>query len=270
MDEVFKALADPSRRRLLDSLNARGGQTLRELCAELDMARQSVSKHLAVLEAASLVTTVRRGREKLHYLNAAPISDIAERWISRYDQARVQALADLKKALEDTPMNRPEFVYTTYIRTTPERLWQALTDPAFSRRYMGHAIEADWKPGAAYTWVQGGLKIAHPDQVILEYEPYRRLAFTFHTFTPELAAHVGLSDETVAAAAGEPRSRVAFDIEPAGDQVRLTVVQHGFEPGSTVLELISHGWPVKLSGLKTMLEQPLPDGDPGRQAAAAR
>jgi len=85
MDDVFKALADPSRRMLLDSLNAHNGQTLRQLCAGLDMARQSVSKHLALLEAAGLVTTVRRGREKLHYLNAAPISDIAERWISRYD-----------------------------------------------------------------------------------------------------------------------------------------------------------------------------------------
>ena len=95
-DEVFRALADPSRRRLLDSLNARNGQTLRELCAGLDMARQSVSKHLAVLEAASLVTTVRRGREKLHYLNAAPINAIADRWITRYDQGRVHALADLK------------------------------------------------------------------------------------------------------------------------------------------------------------------------------
>ena len=103
MDEVFKALADPSRRRLLDRLNARNGQTLRELCAGLDMARQSVSKHLAILEAANLVTTVRRGREKLHYLNAAPINDIAERWITRYDRQRVHALADLKQALEETP-----------------------------------------------------------------------------------------------------------------------------------------------------------------------
>src|SRR6201982_2770972 len=103
-DDVFRALADPSRRRLLDSLNARNGQTLRELCAGLDMARQSVSKHLAVLEAANLVTTVRRGREKLHYLNAAPINEIAERWITRYEQDRVHALADLKTALEDRPM----------------------------------------------------------------------------------------------------------------------------------------------------------------------
>ena len=103
MDEVFKALSDPSRRRLLDRLNERNGQSLTELCAGLDMARQSVTKHLAVLEAAMLVTTVRRGREKLHYLNPAPINEIAERWISQYDQERVRALADLKRALESKP-----------------------------------------------------------------------------------------------------------------------------------------------------------------------
>jgi DNA-binding transcriptional ArsR family regulator len=112
MDEVFRALADPSRRRLLDSLNERSGQTLRELCAGLDMARQSVSKHLAVLEEANLVTTVWHGREKLHYLNAEPINAIADRWISQYDQPRVRALADLKKALEGTPMDKPSVVYT--------------------------------------------------------------------------------------------------------------------------------------------------------------
>jgi DNA-binding transcriptional ArsR family regulator len=105
MDEVFKALADASRRRLLDSLNARNGQSLRELCAGLDMARQSVSKHLAVLEAANLVTTVWRGREKLHHLNAEPINAIADRWINRYDRDRVRALADLKTALESKPMS---------------------------------------------------------------------------------------------------------------------------------------------------------------------
>src|ERR671932_2055906 len=101
MDQIFRALADPSRRRLLDSLNARNGQTLRELCAGLEMARQSVSKHLDILEAANLVTTVRRGREKLHYLNAAPINAIADRWMTRYDRGRAEALADLKRALED-------------------------------------------------------------------------------------------------------------------------------------------------------------------------
>src|SRR5689334_21637588 len=116
-DDVFRALGDPSRRLLLDSINERNGQTLRELCAGLDMARQSVSKHLAVLEAANLVSTVSRGREKLLYLNAAPINEIAERWFTRYEPAPVHALADLKRALEDT-MDRPSFVYVTYIKTT--------------------------------------------------------------------------------------------------------------------------------------------------------
>src|ERR1700710_226623 len=152
MDGVFRALADPGRRRLLDSLNARNGQTLRELCADMDMARQSVSKHLAVLEEANLVTTVWRGREKLHYLNAEPINAIADRWINQYDRARARTLADLKTALETEPMSSPEFVYTTYIRTTPERLWQAITDPAFSRRYMGHALVSDFQKGSTYVW----------------------------------------------------------------------------------------------------------------------
>src|ERR1700722_15413380 len=96
MVDVFKALGDPSRRLLLDRLNARNGQSLRELSEGLDMARQSVSKHLAILEAANLVTTIRHGREKLHYLNAAPINEIAERWIDRYDKQRVRVLSDLK------------------------------------------------------------------------------------------------------------------------------------------------------------------------------
>ena len=145
MDEVFRALADPQRRLLLDRLNARNGQTLRELCAGLDTTRQAVSKHLAVLEAANLVTTVRRGREKWHYLNPAPITEIADRWIRRYDRARAHALADLKHALEDT-VARPTFVHTSFIRTTPERLWAALTEPAFTRRYWQTHFETDWTP----------------------------------------------------------------------------------------------------------------------------
>jgi uncharacterized protein YndB with AHSA1/START domain/DNA-binding transcriptional ArsR family regulator len=254
MDEVFKALADASRRRLLDSLNARNGQSLRELCAGLDMARQSVSKHLAVLEAANLVTTVWRGREKLHYLNAAPINAIAERWINQYDRERVRALADLKTALEQDAMTNPEFVYTTYIKTTPERLWQALTDPAFTRRYWGVTFESDWKVGSTMTWEQGGATIADPAQVVLESEPYRRLAYTWHTFTPEFAKAVGLSDEVFTKMTSERRSKVTFEIEPLGQMVKLTVVHDDFEPGSTVVKMVSEGWPHLLSDLKTLLE----------------
>src|SRR3954471_4292292 len=193
LDEVFKALADPSRRALLDSLNERNGQTLRELCARLDMARQSVSKHLAVLEAANVVTTVRRGREKLHYLNAAPINEIAERWITRYERDRVRALADLKTALEDTAVDRPSFVYTTYIKTTPERLWQALTEPAFTERYWNIVFDTDWAAGSPMSWLQRGLTIADAEQPVVEADPYRRLAYTWHTFTPELAAALDIA-----------------------------------------------------------------------------
>jgi len=253
MDDVFRALADPSRRLLLDSLNRRGGQSLRELCAGLDMARQSVSKHLAVLEAANLVTTVWRGREKLHYLNAAPISDIAERWISRYEQ-RVRALADLKRTLEDIPMGKPEFVYTTYISTTPERLWQALTDPAFTQRYWGTTLRSDWTRGATMTWEHQGVTIADPAQVVLEYEPYRRLSYTWHTFTPELADALDLSDDARERIAAESRSKVTFEIEPLSELVKLTVVHDGFEPGSVVASMVSQGWPRILSNLKTLLE----------------
>lgn len=262
MDEVFKALADPSRRRLLDDLNARNGQTLRELCAGLDMARQSVSKHLAILEAADLITTVRRGREKLHYLNAAPINAIAERWISRYDQHRVHALSDLKRALEGSRMNKPEFVYTTYIRTTPERLWQGLTEPSFTRRYWGTALISDWQVGSAVTWEHADVTITDPGQVVLESDPYRRLSYTWHTFTREFGEAVGLDDGTTAQLARERRSKVTFEIEDLGQLVKLTVVHDGFEPGSTVLSMISEGWPHILSSLKTLLEtgEVLPPG----------
>ena len=252
---MFRALADRSRRRLLDSLNARNGQSLRELCAGLDMARQSVSKHLAILEDANLVTTVRRGREKLHYLNAAPISEIAERWIDHYDQQRIDALSDLKRALEDPAMDKPQFVYTTYIKTTPERLWQGLTDPAFTRRYWGGvAWESDWKPGSTITLALGKVRIADPAQVILESDPPRRLSYTWHTFTPEWAAAYDVSDEHLARVAAERRSKVTFDLEPVGDMVKLTVIHDDFDPGSAVLPGITQGWPRILSGLKTLLE----------------
>ena len=254
IDGVFRALADPSRRLLLDRLNDRNGQTLRELCAGLDMARQSVSKHLAILEAAQLVTTVRRGREKLHYLNAAPIHELSERWITRYDQARLGALADLKRALEETEMQKPSFVYTTYIETTPERLWQALTEPAFTERYWSTTFETDWQVGSTMAWRSRGVTIADPEQVVLESEPYRRLSYTWHNLTPELAAAHGLSDEVVARVAAEGRSKVTFEIEPVDELCKLTVVHDDFEAGSTMLELVSGGWPSVLSKLKTLLE----------------
>ena len=261
MDEVFRALADPSRRLLLDTLNERNGQTLHELGSRLDMARQSVSKHLAVLEAANLITTVRRGREKHHYLNAAPINEIAERWITRYERDRVDALADLKRALEDTTVDKPSFVYTSYIRTTPERLWQALTEPAFTERYWAITFESDWKPGSTMTWNTRGLTIADPEQVVVEFEPYHRLAYTWHTFTPEWAESLGLSGDARDGLAAEPRSKVTFEIEPLGEQVKLTVIHDDLEPGGMTGSLISEGWPRVVANVKTLLEtgETLPD-----------
>ncbi|QIS21813.1 ArsR/SmtB family transcription factor [Nocardia terpenica] len=253
MDEVFKALADPSRRLLLDGLNAHNGQTLRELCAGLDMTRQAVSKHLAVLEAANLVTTRRRGREKLHYLNAEPINAIADRWIHRYDRGRVRALADLKTALEGASMSSA-FVYTTYIKTTDRRLWQALTDPAFTRRYWGATFETDWRTGSPMIWEQQGWTSADPEQVILEADPYRRLSYTWHTFDQAFAERFEFSAEDGAKFAAEPRSTVTFELEPVGETVKLTVTHDGFPEGSAVLAAISQGWPGILSNLKTLLE----------------
>ncbi len=261
MDEVFRALADPSRRLLLDSLNKRNGQTLRDLRSGLDMARQSVSKHLAVLEEANLVTTVRRGREKHHYLNAAPINEIAERWITRYEQHRVHALADLKRALEDTSVDKPSFVYTTYIQTTPERLWQALTEPAFTARYWAITFDSDWNADSTMTWHTRGLTIADPEQVVLESEPYRRLSYTWHTFTPAWAESLDFTDDARERLGAERRSKVTFEIEPLGDQVKLTVIHDDLEPGGVTGSLISQGWPRVLANLKTLLEtgDTLPD-----------
>lgn len=253
IDDVFKALADPSRRRLLDRLNERNGQTLHELCAGLAMARQSVSKHLAVLEDANLVSTKRQGREKLHFLNPEPINAIADRWMTRYDRARADALTDLKHALEQQPMDT-SFVYTTYINATPERLWTALTDPAFTKRYWGVSLVSDWKVGSTVTWELEKVTIADDEQVVLASNPPRQLSYTWHTITPEFVAAYGDDQEFLAKASTERRSKITFDIEPAGDAVKLTVTHDDFDPGSIVLPGICQGWPSIIASLKTMLE----------------
>lgn len=262
MDAVFRALADPTRRALLDRLRDRNGQTLGELCAGLEMARQSVSKHLAILEEAGVLTTQWRGREKVHHLDAAPINAVADRWLSRYDRDRAEALADLKTALEEPAMTTAvnQFVYTTYIRTAPERLWQALTDPAFTRRYWGAELASDWRPGSPVTWRYAGATMADEQQVVVESDPPRRLSYYWHAITPEFVAAVGGSDAEWAAAAAEPLSLVTFDLEPVGETVRLRVTHGGFADGSEILPGVSEGWPEILASLKTLLEtgEPLP------------
>lgn len=255
---MFKALADPTRRALLDRLEARNGQTLAELCAGLEITRQSVSKHLAVLEDSGVVTTAWRGREKLHFLDAAPLHAIVDRWLSRYDQRRAAALADLTSALEAPTMN--EFVYTTYIKTTPEQLWKALTDPAFTSRYWGVELTSDWQVGSVVSWRFAGVTMADDRGVVVESDPPRRLAYHWHPITPEFGRAIDASEEDVARLAAEPRSKVTFELEPAGEMVKLRVVHDGFADGSEILPGISEGWPAILASLKTLLEtgEPLP------------
>ncbi|WP_030491935.1 ArsR/SmtB family transcription factor [Micromonospora chokoriensis] len=270
MDDAFRALADPSRRQLLDRLNERNGQTLRELCAGLGTTRQAVSKHLSVLEAAHLVTTRWRGREKLHFLDAAPINAIADRWLSRYDRQRAAALADLTTALEREPMESPTFVYTTYVTTTAQQLWAALTEPAFTRRYWGGvALVSDWQVGSPVLWQDApGDEPRDLGQRVLVAEPYRRLSYSWHGFQPEHAAHFGWSAEELAARLGERQSKVTFEIEPHGTAaVRLTVIHEDFSPDSEMHRAISGqldgsgGWPVLLASLKTLVEtgEPMPE-----------
>jgi uncharacterized protein YndB with AHSA1/START domain len=151
-------------------------------------------------------------------------------------------------------MSGTEYVYQTYIKTTPDQLWAALTDPAQADSYWGCTRQTDWAVGSPVTWERGPVTITDPDQVVLESEPGRTLAYTWHTFTPEFGDSVGLSRDAVAQMAAEPRSRVRFGIEPVGDTVKLTMTHDGFEPDSTVLGGISDGWPRVLSSLKTMLE----------------
>lgn len=261
MDPIFKALADPSRRQLLDQLHRQDGLSLRELCAGLAMARQSVTKHLAVLAAAGLVTTARHGREKLHFLNTAPINEIADRWISRYHRERVRALADLKRSLDAPTMSDSAFVYVTYIRTTPEALWRALTDPAFTMRYWGAGLHSDWKVGSPVLWQYApGEELRDLDQRVLESVPYRRLSYTWHTYQPEHAAFFGWSDAYLATLLKERRSRVTFELEPRGDVVKLTLTHADLEPDSEMRRAVSGGrpetggWPEILSSLKSLLE----------------
>jgi DNA-binding transcriptional ArsR family regulator/uncharacterized protein YndB with AHSA1/START domain len=259
-DHVFKALADPSRRRLLDRLNERNGQTLYELCVGLDIARQSVSKHLAVLEAAGVVHITWRGREKLHFLNAEPINAIADRWMTQYDRARAEALADLKTALQEpefhamTTAAHDTFVYITYIQTTADRLWTALTDPAFTKRYWGVALTSDWTVDATVTWELEGIVMEDSSQVVIESDRPRRLSYRWHALTPEFVAKFDDGDGSMAKAVTERRSKVTFDIEAMGTLCKLTVTHDDFDPDSVVLAGVSQGWPPILASLKTLLE----------------
>src|ERR1700730_10032774 len=147
MDEVFKAMSDPTRRSLLDELFREDGQTLTALERRLPMTRFGVMKHLKQLEEAGLVVTRRQGREKLHFLNPVPIRLVHDRWVSKYGEPWATALSELKSTLEE----RMEKCFEIYIKTTPDRLWEAITDRDIRSKYnFGSRLNSDWTPGSRF------------------------------------------------------------------------------------------------------------------------
>jgi uncharacterized protein YndB with AHSA1/START domain len=235
VDDVFRALADPTRRSLLDELFRRDGQTLGELEGRFAMSRFGVMKHLKQLEEAGLVVTRRRGREKLHFLNPVPIRLVHDRWVSKYAEPWAATLSGLKHRLEN-PMEK---VFEIYIRTTPERLWEAITDSEIRSKYQfGALVSSDWTPGSRFEMTtSGGMALGEGE--ILEVDPPRRLVQTMTALW---------SDEVK----GEGSSRITWEIEPVQDSCRLTVTHDLLRDGAN--DQLYGGWPMILSGLKTWLE----------------
>ncbi len=237
MDDVFRALADPTRRWLLDELFKQDGQSLSALERRLPMTRFGVMKHLRVLEDAGLVVARKRGREKLHYLNPVPIRLIHDRWVSKYAEPWTAGLSELKHELEDRTMEK---VFEIYIKTTPERLWEAITEPELRRRYsFGVGVDSEWVPGSDYSGSAPGAPGPLVEGENLEVDRPRRLVQSFNALW---------SDEVKA----EETSRVTWEIEQVEDSCRLTVVHDQLRDGASG-ELYG-GWPMILSGLKTLLE----------------
>jgi len=246
MDAVFRALADPTRRSLLDDLFAKDGQTLSALERRLPMTRFGVMKHLRVLEEAGLVVARRRGREKLHFLNPVPIRLVHDRWVSKYAEPWAATLSGLKSQLEDRTMEHTtmEKVFEIYIKTTPERLWEAITNPEMRAKYtFGVVVESEWKPGSTYQGRAGSATVSPATPILqgenLEVDPPRRLVQSFNALW---------SDDVKS----EGTSRVTWEIEPIEDSCRLTVTHDRLREGANS-ELYG-GWPMILSGLKTLLE----------------
>jgi len=236
VEPVFKALAHPTRRDLLDSLFEDDGQTLSSLTTGHDMTRIGVAKHLRLLEEAGLVLSRRRGREKLHFLNPVPIRLIYDRWVSKYTEPWAAGLAGLRDELED-PMEK---VFEIYIRTTPERLWAAITDPAIRAKYhFGSSAQSEWTEGSTWALVHPSADGALAEGENLVVDPPRRLVQSIHTLWSEDSEREGTS-------------RVTWEIEPVGDSCRLTVIHDQLREGAP--EELYGGWPMILSGLKTWLE----------------
>lgn len=247
-EDVFKALADPSRRKLLDLLFQQNGLTLLELQSHLPMTRFGCMKHLRVLEAAGLVTSRKVGREKLHYLNPVPIQQVYDRWVSKYAQPWARMLTHLKHELEDNPMSQKHsHVFEVYIKTTPERLWQAITDGEMTQQYYFQTrVVSDWTPGSTYRYLNGDGSTLVEGKVVEADQP-RRLVTTFQTmWRPE--------------AETKRVSTVTYEIEPKGSVCKLTLLHDDLQEHGEIARGLISGWSEILSGLKTLLEtgQPLP------------
>jgi uncharacterized protein YndB with AHSA1/START domain/DNA-binding transcriptional ArsR family regulator len=240
MDAVFKALADPTRRRLLDALYRQDGQTLSALEQQVPMTRFGVMKHLRILEEAGLVVTTRRGREKLHFLNPVPIRLVHDRWVSKYAEPWAAGLTALKRRLEEEGEDGMEKVFEIYIKTTPERLWTAITDSALRQQYwFGVGAVSEWTPGSRYEAIHPRARTAIYDGENLEVDPPRRLVQSFRArWSAEVTA--------------EGTSRVTWEIEPVGDSCRLRVTHDQLRADAPAA--LYGGWPMVLSGLKTLLE----------------
>jgi uncharacterized protein YndB with AHSA1/START domain len=237
VDTVFRALADPTRRSLLDELFREDGQTLSALEGRFPMTRFGVMKHLKQLEEAGLVVTRRHGREKHHFLNPVPIRLVHDRWVSKYAEPWAAALSGLKHTLEETM----EKVFEIYIKTSPERLWEAITDPEMRSKYnFGARVASDWTPGSRYELSAGDGAVALAEGENLEVDPPRRLV---------QSANFLWSDDVK----NEGTSRITWEIEPIGDDsCRLTITHDQLRDGAN--DEVYGGWPMILSGLKTLLE----------------
>jgi uncharacterized protein YndB with AHSA1/START domain len=236
MDAVFKALSDPTRRSLLDELFELDGQTLSALEQRLPMTRFGVMKHLRVLEEAGLVVTRRRGREKLHFLNPVPIRLVHDRWVSKYAEPWAAGLSQLKSRLEQTM----EKVFEIYIRTTPERLWEAIIDPEMRSRYtFGIRVDSDWTAGSSYAGNHPAAPAALFEGENLEVDPPKRLVQSYTAMWSDDVRREGTS-------------RVTWEIEAVADSCRLLVTHDQLPEDAN--DQIYGGWPQILSGLKTLLE----------------
>jgi uncharacterized protein YndB with AHSA1/START domain/DNA-binding transcriptional ArsR family regulator len=247
MDEVFKALDDPSRRLLLDSLFDNDGQTLAELTVQLpEMTRFGVMNHLRVLEDAGVVVTRKAGRAKHHYLNPVPIREVHDRWISRYTEPWAGALAQLKTTLEGETMTAPTHVYQTYIKCEPADAWDAIVNGDKTvQYYYGTRVESDWTEAGAIRYLsRDGNVVA--DGVVLAVDPPHRLELMFHArWDAELAE--------------EGPVRMVWLIGEADGLTSVTVESH-LDPASKTYENFSGGIPFIVAGMKTLIETGEPLG----------